>query len=155
VRVVSGPLREPTWQRRLEQAALRIVTGSRTLLEALELGGPFLYFNGVFGRGPARRRHRPEKIVELLAVVRNAGWPTDLCGDLADFARGRRVQEVTARAADGEGGWRRFPSWPRPSGFAAGFEDAGPLLVRFARELAGGGFSSAELVDRFRARSHP
>jgi hypothetical protein len=61
VDVVSTPVPVAEWTTRFARARLRIVTGSRTLLEAMELGGPFLYFNGTLGRGARTRRHRPEK----------------------------------------------------------------------------------------------
>jgi hypothetical protein len=145
-----GPIAAPAWRRELRRASLRIVTGSRSLLEAIELGGPFLYFNGVLGRGPARRRHRPEKIAQFLDLARGAGWPDDLLRDLADFARGRRVAEVVARAMDRHGGWARFPAAPRAEGFAPGFEDAGRLLVRVARAFADPESASPALVAGFR-----
>jgi len=154
VTVRAQPLAVPLWQQVFRQAAVRIVTGSRSLLEALEVGGPFLYFNGVLGSGSTRRRHRPEKILELLALGRSAGWSEDLLLDLADFSRGRRVVEVVRRAVGADGGWGRFPPAPRPSGFAPGFEDAGGLLVQLARELAGTEAPASELVRRFQRRSH-
>ncbi|HTT25391.1 MAG TPA: hypothetical protein VMH90_00310, partial [Thermoplasmata archaeon] len=48
------------WERTFREAELRIVTGSRSLLEALALGGPFLYFHGATGTGARRKAHRPE-----------------------------------------------------------------------------------------------
>jgi hypothetical protein len=152
--VRTEPLDAVAWQRAFCRASLRIVTGSRSLLEALEIGGPFLYFNGVLGTGAARRRHRPEKIVELLGLAREARWPSDLLADLADFSRGRRVAQVVARAAHGEGSWKRFPPPPPPSGFAPGFEDAAKVLVWFARSLASTAGPASELVARFRRFSH-
>ena len=152
--VTSGPLPAAAWQARFRRASLRLVTGSRSLLEALVVGGPFLYFNGVLGRGAARRRHRPEKIVAFLEIARPAGWPTELLRDLRDFSRGRRVAEIAARAARREAGWGRFPSAPPVRGFAEGFADAGAVLVRFARELGTAGGAAEEIVARTRARSH-
>ena len=151
----TAPVPQRAWSRRLDDASLRIVTGSRSLLEALEAGAPFLYFNGVLGRGPARHRHRPEKIRSLLALARADRWPEDLVRDLEDFSLGRRVAPVVARAADGLGGWRRFPRGPRARGFAPGFEAAGPVLLRFVREFAEGSSSSEALVAGFRRASHP
>jgi hypothetical protein len=153
--VTSGPIPASRWARSFRRAAVRIVTGSRSLLEALELRGPFLYFNGLLGRGARARRHRPEKVVQLLALARRAGWPADVVVDLADFSRGRRVAEVAARAADAEGGWGR--SWPavEPHGFAPGFADARTVVVRFARSLADEPGSVTPIVERFRRRSHP
>jgi hypothetical protein len=151
----TEPVPFSAWRREFREAALRIVTGSRSLLEALELGGPFLYFNGVLGSGPARRRHRPEKIVELLRLAGEAGWPADLRHDLDDFARGRRATSVAERAARHRGGWANFPRLPALRGFAPGFDDAGTALVRFAREFATGGEGSDGLVARTRSRAHP
>jgi hypothetical protein len=143
-----------TWLREFREATLRIVTGSRSFLEALEAGGPFLYFNGVLGAGVARRRHRPEKIAGFLALARRSGWPPDLLTDLADFAKGRRVAEVVARAARGIGSWSRFPRAPRPVGFAPGFEDAGTTLVRAVRKFAAGALPASRLVAETRRASH-
>jgi hypothetical protein len=149
----STPQPADRWRREFREADLRIVTGSRTLLEALEGGGPFLYFNGVLGTGRSRRRHRPEKIVELLHLARRAGWAEELVRDLDAFSRGRRVAEVVARAATGRGPWSRFPPRPAPVGFAPGFEDAGEVLVRIARELAEPGRTATELVACVRRAS--
>lgn len=155
VELRTTPLPPPAWAARFASAELRIVTGSRSLLEALELGGPFLYFNGVLGDGAARRRHRPEKIVGLLRAARRAGWPVDLRRDLADFARGRRVAEIVERAARRRGGWGG--PWPRlgPSGFAPPFDDAGAVLLQTARALARRGASARAVVARLRAGSNP
>jgi hypothetical protein len=155
IRVRSEPIPAADWRRVFRRASVRIVTGSRSLLEALEVGGPFLYFNGVLGTGAARRRHRPEKIAGFLRVARDAGWPNDLLRDLADFARGRRVAPIVARAADRAGGWGRFPTPPEPVGFAPGFEDAGRFLVAVATELAERTTPADALVERARRRSHP
>ncbi len=154
VEIRSEPVSPDLWRRAFETAGVRIVTGSRSLLEALELGGPFLYFNGVLGTGRARRRHRPEKIASLLRVARDDRWPEDLLADLADFSRGRRIASIVARAANGAGSWSRFPAWPVTAGFAPGFEDAGTTLVRIATELGTGGSEAAALVGRVRRRSH-
>jgi len=154
VELRSAPVTAERWRREFAAAALRIVTGSRTLLEALEGGGPFLYFNGVLGRGRSRRRHRPEKIVQLLAVARRAGWAGELVADLDAFSKGQRIREVVARAAAGRGPWWRFPTRPPPVGFAPGFERAGDVVVALARELARGERSSPELVARVRRAAH-
>ncbi len=154
VTVREAPLPAWRWRRSFRGAGLRIVTGSRSLLEALRLGGPFLYFNGVLGDGARRRRHRPEKIVEFLALARAADWPAPLLSDLDAFSRGARVEEVVRRAARRRGPWGRFPATPAPSGYAPGFEDAGRLLVRLAREFARTPADSASVVARFRAASH-
>ena len=149
-----APIRSALWHRRFSSADLRIVTGSRSLLEALEVGGRFLYFNGVLGDGAARRRHRPEKISELVALVGRQRWPRDLLRDLSDFALGRRVREVVRRAAGRRGGGASPPRPLRPSGFEVPFDDAGSLLLAVARDLAGPGASATEIVERWRRRSN-
>jgi len=154
LRVTGGPLPAAAWGTRFRRASLRLVTGSRSLLEALAIGGPFLYFNGVLGRGAARRRHRPEKIVAFLEIARRADWPAELLRDLREFSRGQRVAEIVARAARREAGWGRFPRAPPVRGFASGFGDAGEVLVRIARELGAAGGAADEVVARTRARSH-
>jgi hypothetical protein len=148
--LATDPIPPGDWRSRFRRADLRIVTGSRTLLEAMEVGGPFLYFNGVLGRGAGRRRHRPEKIRGWLDLARRAGVPRTLRTDLADFARGRRVAEVVRRAARREDGWRRFPSRLGTSGFPYARADAGRVLVAVARELAHPGVRSSTVVARWR-----
>lgn len=143
------------WQRQFTAARLRIVTGSRSLLEALELGGPFLYFNGVLGVGAARRRHRPEKLDAFLALARAAGWPRPLLRDLSDFARGRRVREIATHAARRDGTWRRWPRSPAPWGYPPGRDDLGRVLVDLARQLAAPDSSAVGIVRRLRRASYP
>ena len=150
VRVVATPVPPTAWRSRFRAAELRIVTGSRTLIEAMEVGGPFLYFNGILGHGPGRRRHRPEKIQAWLDLARRAGVPRALRTDLADFARGRRVAAVVDRAARGVDGWGRFPRSLGPTGFSPVRADAGTVLVAVARELARDRASSFEIVGRWR-----
>lgn len=147
----TRPLAPSAWRRRFAAAEMRVVTGSRTLLEAIELGGPFLYFNGVTGSGARRRRHRPEKLIALLASGRRSGAPTDLLRDLADFASGRRISEVVRRAARREGGWRRFGLGRPGDGFRPPYHDAGALLVAVARALGPPNTSAGEVVIRARA----
>src|SRR5487761_751217 len=91
-RIVSEPLRAADWRRRFDGAELRIVTGSRTLLEAIEVGGPFLYFNGLVGSGRSRRRHRPDKLEALILAGPRAGASSALLRDLRDVGLGRRVE---------------------------------------------------------------
>lgn len=155
VELVSAPLPSARWRALFARADVRIVTGSRTLLEALELGGPFLYFNGVLGSGRNRRRHRPEKIDALLDAAREAEWPEELRRDLADFARGRRVAEVVRRAADRTGPWGRFPSPPALRGYPRARRDLGDLLVRVARTLARPSSSAREVVAHVRRVGRP
>ncbi len=153
--VVSTPVPSTEWSARFATAQLRIVTGSRTLLEAMELGGPFLYFNGTLGRGAGVRRHRPEKLTAFLELAARARVRASLRTDLADFARGRRVREVVLRAATGEGGWGKCPRrWPLTS-FEPPFDDAGTLIVRVARALGRRGARASEVVRRVRAGHAP
>ena len=150
VHVRTTPVPAAVWRNRFFRAELRIVKGSRTLIEAIEVGGPFLYFNGVLGRGAARRRHRPEKIRAWLARARRAGVSEALRSDLADFARGRRVVDVVRRASQRADGWARFPSPSPASGFPRGRSDAGQVLVAVAREFARPGARSRDVVARWR-----
>ncbi len=154
VEVRDRPLPTNEWEARFRGADLRVVTGSRTLLEAIEVGGPFLYFNGVLGHGPATRRHRPEKIVAWLEAERTR-LPSDLRRDLADFARGRRVRAVVRRAAERTGGWARFPTGAPPSGFRPPFEDGGRLIEEVARAFARHPKEAPALLARVRAGSNP
>ena len=151
VEIAAGPSSPAAWRRRFEAAELRIVTGSRTLLEAMELGRPFLYFNGVLGSGARRRGHRPEKLAAWLDLGRAAGVDPGLRRDLADFARGRRVRAVVANAAARADGWARFPRRLAPVGFRPGYEDAGRLVVAVARALAAAPTGAASVVGRVRA----
>ena len=150
----TRPAPPAEWHRRFARAELRIVTGSRSLLEALELDGPFLYFNGVLGKGPHTRRHRPEKIRALLAAGREQGVPASLLADLARFARGEDILGVVRRLAEGTGGWERF----RPEHFAPNFsypyQDLGGLLADTARALSRPGADSYQIVGRIRRRQN-
>jgi len=154
VEIVSTPLPATRWAAAFRSADLRIVTGSRTLLEALEVGGPFLYFNGILGEANRTRRHRPEKVIALLAAHRDR-LSSDVRRDLADFARGHRVAAVVRRAADPAGGWRNFPTRWKDRAFRAPFDDAGSLLVGVARALAKDPRDSVGIVDRVRSGSTP
>jgi hypothetical protein len=151
VEIVRKPMTPDRWRAAFAAADLRIVTGSRSLLEALEVGGPFLYFNGVLGRGSARRRHRPEKIIALLRAAHDAGWPFDLRRDLADFARGRRIAAVVRRAARREGAWRAFPPTPPVVGYPPDRADLGEFLVRLASALARPDSVPVDLVQQLRS----
>lgn len=124
-------LRSPSaWRSEFDRAQLRVVTGSRTLLEAIVQGGPFLYFNGILGAGSATRRHRPEKIDGLREVARLS---RPARRDLSDFARGRRVEAVVERALrDPPRLPARFREHVRGQ-FAPEWGDAGALVVRIAR----------------------
>jgi hypothetical protein len=148
--VDTDPLRPSLWRSRFRRAEMRIVTGSRTLLEAMEVGGPFLYFNGALGAGVRRRPHRPEKARAWLELARRAGISNALRSDIRDFARGRRVAEVVRRAARKEDGWRRFPSHLGPVGFSAARRDAGQVVVAVARELARPDALASQVVTRWR-----
>ncbi len=155
VDVVSRPVSPEEWSSRFARARLRIVTGSRTLLEAMELGAPFLYFNGSLGEGARAHRHRPEKLTALLDLARDAGVDPSLRRDLADFASARRVREVVERAATGADTWSAFPRrWPVPS-FEAPWNDAGELIVKVARALGRPGASAPEIVRRVRLHHLP
>lgn len=154
VEIRERPMPVAEWRARFRDAELKVVTGSRSLLEALEAGGPFLYFNGVLGRGSSTRRHRPEKVVGWLAAER-ARLSPDLHRDLSDFARGRRVQAVVERAARREGGWSRFPRGRPEPGFRPPFDDAGRLIEEVAGALAQAPNDARGIVARVRAGSYP
>ena len=123
------------WHRRFRQAHVRIVTGSRSLLEAIRLGGPFLYFNGCTGQGRRARRHRPEKIEGLLALARRESTDAAWRGALARFSQGRSVDRVVRWVADPPGRGPFPPGFP-PAPFPAPRDDAGHLLVWLARRWA-------------------
>jgi len=155
VTMVTGTIDAAAWRQRFVAAELRIVTGSRTLLEALELGGPFLYFNGVLGPGRRARRHRPEKVAALLELGRRGGVPPSLLHDLAEFARGRAVAAVVRRTSHRRVGWERFRTSSVRRAFPPGYGDAGALVVALARSLAGPDADAPALVRRVRAGSNP
>jgi hypothetical protein len=145
-----APMAWTPWRRRFAQAELRIVTGSRTLLEALVLGRPFLYFNGVLGKGRGARRHRPEKIESLLRLWRRHGVTRALRHDLAEFARMRSVGQIIGRARHDPDWPRRFPGSTAVRGFSPLYGDAGVLVEALARTFARGQFSAPELVRSVR-----
>jgi len=153
--VVTDPVPAVAWRRRFRRAEVRIVTGSRTLLEAIDRGGPFLYFNGILGAGARTRRHRPEKIRSFLGSGPGRLLPPDVRRDLADFARGRRVEPVARRAARRAAGWARFRVARGRFGFRPPFDDAGALLVAVGRALGRPDSDAAEIVRRVRAGSNP
>jgi hypothetical protein len=148
VRLLS-PLPARLWRPRFAAAGLRIVTGSRSLLEALELGGPFLYFNGILRRAGSSRRHRPEKIAGLLRLFGRLGVAERVRRDLDAFSRGHRTGEVLLRALD-DPGWRgAFPSPARVR--AATPPPLASTLLRVARAFARGEATASALVARERA----
>jgi hypothetical protein len=142
------------WSRSFRTATLRIVTGSRTLLEAIAIGGPFLYFNGVMNQGARTRRHRPEKIDSLLEVWRRHGVSPTLRHDLADFSRLRRVSPVVRRAV-GDSRWTaEFPTRDAAVDYPAEWADAGPLVDHWVTDWAGSSDRSTDFVARWRASGH-
>ncbi len=150
------PALEPSaWARAWASAELRIATGSRTLLESLRWGGPFLYFNGVTGRGGATRRHRPEKIDALLRLWRRAGVAPPLRRALGEFSRLRSVGGAIRRARSDPGFFGRYPRPTRPRGFPAPYDDGGSLLEGIVREFDRGGLAAGELVERVRRGDAP
>lgn len=120
------------WTSRFRAAELRLVTGSRSLLEAIDAGGPFLYFNGVTGRGARRRRHRPEKLDALLAAWRRAGASPRIRRDLADVARARRVAAVVADALADPAWAAAFPVGRPDPGLPAERSDGAAFVRAFA-----------------------
>lgn len=136
------------WDRLWGSADLRIATGSRTLLDAIRRGGPFLYFNGLIGTGRRARRHRPEKVGELLRLFARLGVPRALRRDLDAFSRGQRVAEVTRRAIADPAWAAGFPAYRAVR--SATPPDAGSLLRRLVRAWAGSDRPASEVVRRFR-----
>ncbi|MCI4351597.1 MAG: hypothetical protein L3K15_08825 [Thermoplasmata archaeon] len=116
------------WRRRFASADLRIVTGSRTLIEAIELGRPFLYFNGVLGRGRGTRRHRPEKLDGLLRAWAFRGASRRWRHDLASVGRLQRVEPILRRLAADPHWDRGFPRRVVPVGFAPPYADGQQFL---------------------------
>jgi hypothetical protein len=150
--VALGPEPPDGWATRFGDADLRIVTGSRTLLEALEVGGPFLYYNGVVGQGRSRRRHRPEKVVALLEAWRADGVGRTVARDLRDFAGGRAIGRIARRAACDPEFAVGFPDGWRPRGFRPPFDDAGRFLLDVAGRWAEGVEEAAPFTAAVRAR---
>lgn len=140
---ISRPLTDATWYQRFAGADLRIVTGSRTLLEAIELGGPFLYFNGVLGPGSSPRRHRPEKLDALLTCWSRPGVSARWRRDLAAFGRLRRVAPILRRAATDPRWTAGFPRWRGPIGFAPPYDDGRAFLRSLVERFDDGGSSTA------------
>jgi hypothetical protein len=148
---MASPMGSRAWRERFDSAGVRITTGSRTLLEALRLRRPFLYFNGTMAAGNRRRRHRPEKVQTLLAAWRAEGASPEVLRDLEDFSKGRRVADVVGRAAT-DPQWRRsFPRSSPVSGFGPERRDGGRFLVRVARTFARGALSSDVFVRSVRS----
>lgn len=151
---VVPPMAPRRWRRTFAHADLRVVTGSRTLLEALALGGPFLYFNGATGAGRRTRRHRPEKIDRLLAAWSRLGVPSALRRDIADVARLRRVPEVVRRAVR-DPPWRSgFPKGVPSLGYPEGFERGEEVVAALALALPSSD-GAAALVAAVRAGQLP
>jgi len=145
------PTSPDDWRRRFRGAGLRLVTGSRTLLEAIAQGGPFLYFNGVLNQGRRTRRHRPEKIEALLEAWRRHGVSEELRQDLADFSRLRRVPSIVRRALRAPGWAASFPAASAAVHYPPPLRDAGQLLDRWSREWARSGDPAQEFVRQLRS----
>jgi hypothetical protein len=132
------PLERTEWRREFARASLRIVTGGRSLLEALQVGGPFLYFNGVTGSGRAVRQHRPEKLRSLLRAWRAEGSARPLWQDLSEFARARNVLAILERASERPEWSAAFPRRPPTTPYPSPYDSAGALLLRIAARFASG-----------------
>ncbi len=147
--VEPSPAQE--WSRRFRSADLRITTGSRTLLEALVAGGPFLYFNGALNRGPRTRRHRPEKIEGFLRAWRRHRVSASLRRDLSDFSRLRRVSPVLGSALNDSRWSTQFPPSSAAVDYPRGWDDAGRLVDGWATEWARSTEAASVVVRRWRA----
>jgi hypothetical protein len=150
VRIVSVGESDPTtWGRIWRTADVAIVSGSRSLLEAIGRRTRFLYFNGVLGRGRSARRHRPEKLDALLRMGERGGIGPALRRDLLDFSRARRVGPVLrdrlkAPASSGSIAWS--------DGFPRARADGTTYLIALARGFAATGAPPApEYARRARA----
>ncbi|MGC2289755.1 MAG: hypothetical protein WA688_07870 [Thermoplasmata archaeon] len=146
----AEPSSPADWSGRFHRAELRLVTGSRTLLEAIAAGGPFLYFNGVLNRGSRTRRHRPEKIQALLEVWRRHGVPGELRRDLSDFSRLRRVSPILRKARQDRRWSRRFPPRSAAVDFPRSWSDAGVLIDQWIEAWTRFAGSSSEFVAQRR-----
>ena len=154
VAILAPTARSPSaWQRTWAGTDFAIVTGTRSLLEAIRWGVPFLYFNGILGRGAAARRHRPEKIEGLVEFLRRSGVAPALRRDLAQFSRLQGLEAIVARSLAGRpplpGSFPRQVARGFPPPFGDGITTVADLVQRFA---AGRGGARA-LVREVRAES--
>ncbi len=144
-----GELSPAAWDGVRASAGLTIVSGSRTLLEAIRARTPFLYYNGVIGPGARARRHRPEKLLSLLRLGRRGGIGPTWRRDLLDFSRGRRVRAIirsrlTARDAG--------PTIDASDGFRDARSDGPRVLANIARSFAAETSTEAsQFARRFRS----
>ena len=94
------------WERRLGRAALRVVGGSQTLLEAVFDRAPFLYFNGALPTPSGRTvGFRREKLLSLLRGAPSRPVERTVARDLRAFADLDGVTGVVRRAATSRS-WR-------------------------------------------------
>jgi hypothetical protein len=141
------------WVKKFSRADLRIVSGSRTLLEALQIGGPFLYFNGTIGEGRSARRHRPEKLDALLVVWKRSGVSPVLLHDLSDFARLRGIGSIVRRAVR-SARWRTaFHRGVPTRGFRSNYERGEEVIADIIRAFPGR--SASSLVAGIRSGRSP
>jgi hypothetical protein len=157
-----GELSNAEWLSQLRNADLLIVGGSQSLVEALSLDRPFLYFNGYFpeDRTPPRAFRR-EKLSNLLLAWRRAGVSPRVLKDFADFADGRNLSEIVSRAL-GSLPWRRevvasgFHGRMSPLlTFPPGRADGSRYLLEVVRTFDEGKMNAVEVVRRLRTRTHP
>ncbi|MCI4322459.1 MAG: hypothetical protein L3K03_00295 [Thermoplasmata archaeon] len=141
----------PEFRRRFRAADLRIVTGSRTLLEALWIGGPFLYFHGVLNSGAHLRRHRPEKLEALLRLWKSQGVSPEVAHDLASFSRLRNLHPIVRRALEDRRWASAFRRRPISRGFSAPWHEAGELLEAIAHGWVEGRRSAPAWVQEVRS----
>ncbi|MGA7922808.1 MAG: hypothetical protein WCA77_02395 [Thermoplasmata archaeon] len=150
---VVPPERAARWRRRIRTADVWVVTGSRSLLEAIQLGRPWLYFNGVLGNGPHRRSHRPEKLRALLRVWPSGPGSHRLRRDLRDFSRGRRIPAIVASFVDGNVPRHdAYVTAPRPP-LLPPRGDAGGYVQDVARRWAMADTTAADFVQAERSFS--
>ncbi len=142
-----------SWRGAWSRSDLAIVTGTRSLLEAMAWKVPFLYFNGVLGRGRSARRHRPEKIAALLRWMHASGIPPDVRRGLSDFSRLRRVEGIVAASLNPPPAAPRGLPGSIARGFPPRFGDCGELVADVVERFAVGDTSPSELIARLRRES--
>jgi hypothetical protein len=147
-----------SWSARWRGADLRIATGSQSLVQAVELAGPLLYFNGlVQGPGETPRGFRREKLQALLRGLRRAGAPPGVLRDLENFADGRRVGPIVRRAM-GSAVWRGSLSRALarlPLGLPEPRREGGRFLCETLRSFFGEEEAVPDFVRRVRTDALP